>query len=85
MYSAKDIKSLHLIAPELGENSIIVACDSVLGYAIPSVVLCKGQRFQSEWSNNMYSGSTIEITVRGSMTSQAFMKWIARCLIYIFR
>lgn len=72
----KGSKRVHMIAEEHAENVTVVACGNALGQAIPPMILMKGIRQKPEWSMNLPPGSAIEMTAKGSMTTQTFVKWI---------
>lgn len=72
----KGSKRVHMIAEEHAENVTIVACGNALGQAIPPMILMKGIRQKPEWSMHLPPGSVIEMTAKGSMTTQTFVKWI---------
>lgn len=72
----KGVKRVHLVAPEHAENVTIVACGNALGQAIPPMVLFKGKRKKDEWQDTMPPGTKIEMTDKGSMTTDTFIKWL---------
>lgn len=72
----KGDRRVHYIASEHAENATIVACGNAIGQAIPPMVLFKGKRRKDEWNDAMPTGSEIEMTPRGSMTSEVFVKWV---------
>ncbi|XP_030764873.1 uncharacterized protein LOC115889097 [Sitophilus oryzae] len=72
----KGSKRVHMIAEEHAENVTIVACGNALGQAILPMILMKGIRKKIEWSLHLPPGSVIEMTAKGSMTTETFVKWI---------
>lgn len=72
----KGSKRVHFIAEEHAQNVTVVACGNALGQAIPPMILMKGIRQKPEWCVNLPPGSVIEMTTKGSMTTQTFVKWI---------
>ena len=72
----KGTKRLHLVAPEQGENVSIVACGNAIGNVVPPMVLFKGVRRKSQLADDLPPGSAVEMTQKGSMTTETFVKWI---------
>jgi hypothetical protein len=72
----KGAKRVHLVAPEHGENVSIVACANAMGNAVPPMVLFKGVRRKPQWADDLPPGSAVEMTLKGSMTTETFITWI---------
>ena len=69
-------RRVHYRGKEHGENVTIVSCGNALGNTIPPMVLFKGKRMKQEWADNLPAGSVVEMTPKGSMTSQTFVRWL---------
>ncbi|XP_063241735.1 uncharacterized protein LOC134541920 [Bacillus rossius redtenbacheri] len=69
-------RRVHFRGKEHGENVTIVSCGNALGNVIPPMILFKGQRLKPEWADNLPAGSVVEMTAKGSMTSETFVKWL---------
>lgn len=69
-------KRVHYRGKEHGENVTIVACGNAVGNVIPPMVLFKGKRMKQELADNLPVGSIVEMTPKGSMTSQTFVRWL---------
>lgn len=72
----KGAKRVHLVAPEHGENVSVAACANALGQCIPPLIIFKGVRIKPEWYITLPEESKILMTKRGSMTTNAFIKWL---------
>nr|XP_004211245.1 unnamed protein product [Hydra vulgaris] len=69
-------KRVHLVAQEHAENVTVVGCANAMECAIPPMVLFKGIRMKSEFSDNLPPGSTTLITEKRSMTIESFLLWL---------
>ena len=69
-------KRVHLVAQEHAENVTVVGCANAMGSAIPPMVLFKGIRLKSEFSDDLPPGSTTLMTEKGSMTIESFLIWL---------
>ncbi|KAJ8941411.1 hypothetical protein NQ318_010158 [Aromia moschata] len=74
--ASKGAKRAHLISKEHAENVTVVACVSVSGQAIPPIIIFKGLRNLDTFNDNLPPGSVVEMSVKGSMTKELFLKWI---------
>ncbi|KAJ8964249.1 hypothetical protein NQ314_005025 [Rhamnusium bicolor] len=78
----KGAKRVHLVAPEHGENVIIVSCSNAGGNSIPPTILFKGRRLKSEWTDTLPPGSLVLMTPKGSMNITTFCTWIEHLAKY---
>nr|CAH7719104.1 unnamed protein product [Callosobruchus chinensis] len=69
-------KRVHFVAHEHGENVTVVSCGNALGQAIPPMILFKGKRLKPEWKDALPSGTTVQMTPKGSMNVAVFVQWI---------
>lgn len=76
VFAKKASKDVRIIADEHAENVTIVACGNAIGQIIPPMILFKGKREKEEWKENLPIGSCIQMTKKGSMTTETFVKWI---------
>lgn len=76
VFARKGVKRVHIISQEHAENVSIVGCGNAVGQMIPPMILFKGKRKKEEWLDNLPAGTVIEMTDKGSMTTQVFVKWI---------
>lgn len=72
----KGARRVHNVAPEHEENVSIVACGNALGAAVPPMILFKGSRMKPEYADSLPPGSVVRMTLRGSMTTKAFVDWL---------
>ena len=71
----KDRKSVNLVAAKHGENVTIVSFGNAVVSAIPLLIFFKGQRMKGEWLDALPPGSIAQMTIRGSMATEAFVNW----------
>nr|CAH7725055.1 unnamed protein product [Callosobruchus chinensis] len=69
-------KRVHFVAHEHGKNVTVVSCGNALGQAIPPMILFKGKRLKPEWKDALPSGTTVQMTPKGSMNVAVFVQWI---------
>lgn len=72
----KGSRRVHYRGKEHGENVTIVSCGNALGSVIPPMILFKGQRMKRDWSDNLPHGSVVNVTAKGSMTTDTFVQWL---------
>lgn len=72
---AKGAKRVHLVAQAHVENVSIVACANAMGGVIPLMILFKGKRKKPTFANGLPAGSVIEMTEKGIMAQEFFVKW----------
>lgn len=80
--AARGAKRVHTRTQEHGENVTVVACVSALGHAIPPMILFKGQKCKPEWKDCLPPGTLVEMTPKGSMTAQKFVKFLEHLAKY---
>lgn len=76
VFARRGVKRVHLVSQEHAENVSIVACGNAIGQMISPMILFKGKRKKEEWLDNMPSGTVVEMTNKGSMTTSVFINWI---------
>lgn len=69
-------KRVHVVAPEHGENVTVVACGNAMGNAIPPMIIFRGKRRRPELGDDLPPGSSVEMTEKGSMTTETFISWL---------
>lgn len=69
-------RRIHRRGKEKGENVTVVACGSAIGTIIPPYILFKGKRKNPEWKDLLPVGSDVEMTDKGSMNAQTFVKYL---------
>nr|CAI5838934.1 unnamed protein product [Callosobruchus analis] len=72
----KGAKRVHMLTDEHAENVTIVSCGNALGQSIPPMIIMKGIRQKPEWSMHLPPGSILNMTAKGSMTTEMFVKWM---------
>ncbi len=75
--SGKGVRRVHSRGKEHGESVTVVGCGNAVGNSIPPFVIFKGVRRTDSWKDTMPAGSIFEMSVKGSMTSVLFCKWLA--------
>lgn len=65
-----------MVAPEHAENVTVAACVNALGCPIPPMIIFKGKKLKSEFTDNLPSGSLVKMAPKGSMTTQLFIDFI---------
>ncbi|XP_018578485.1 uncharacterized protein LOC108916669, partial [Anoplophora glabripennis] len=78
----KGAKRVHLVAPEHGEDVIVVCCGNASGIFIPPAILFKGKRLKPEWKDTLPPGSLVLMTPKGSMNITTFCSWIEHLAKY---
>ncbi|KAJ8945036.1 hypothetical protein NQ318_019031 [Aromia moschata] len=69
-------RRVHLLANEHAENVTVVACINALGQAVPPMIIFKGIRKKDTYSDNLPPGSIVEMSAKGSMTRELFIRWL---------
>lgn len=72
----KGIKRVHLVAPEHAENVTVAACVNALGNPVPPMVLFKGKKLKSEFTDNLPTGTLVKMAPKGSMNTALFVEFI---------
>ena len=74
----KGCKRVKLIANEHAENLFIVACGNASCNFIPPIILLKGKHYNPSFKHNLSHGSKVEMTEKGSMTQDCFIRWVEK-------
>lgn len=69
-------KRVKMVANEHGENVTVVGCANAVGHAVPPMIIFKGKRKMKYYSVGIPPGSAVEVTAKGSMTSELFIIWL---------
>ena len=72
----KGCKRVHLMGQEHGENVTIVAYVNAAGVAVPPMIIFKGKRSNPTVRDDLPHSSTFEMSEKGSMTVDIFIKWL---------
>jgi hypothetical protein len=72
----KGVRRVHSKGKEHGENVTCVAAGSAIGTAIPPMILFKGVRKVRQWAEILPAGTLVEMTPRGSMNVETFIKFL---------
>lgn len=69
--ACKDVKKVHLVAPEHAENVTVVACGNVLIQAIAPMVLLNGKQKKSD---TLPPSTEIKMTDKSRITTDTLKK-----------
>ncbi|KAJ8946188.1 hypothetical protein NQ318_001700 [Aromia moschata] len=69
-------RRVHLLANEHAENVTVVACINASGQAVPPMIIFKGIRKKDTYSDNLPPGSIVEMSAKGNMTRELFIRWL---------
>lgn len=72
----KGAKRVHMVAPEHAENVTVAACVNALGNPTPPMILFKGKKLKTEFTDNLPAGSLVKMAPKGSMTTSLFIDFI---------
>ncbi len=74
--TTKGKKRNHVRGKEHGENVTVVAAGSAVGFLIPPMILFKGVRKDLSWVKLLPTGSAVEMTPKGCMNIETFVKYL---------
>lgn len=72
----KSAKRVHFITNEHAESVTIVGCVSAISIAILPMIIFKGKRKKPEFTDNLPPESIIEMSAKGYMTTEIFIKFL---------
>ena len=79
----KDKKAYQTVAAEQGEMSTILTFVNGVGDVVPPMVIHKGERVQTQWTQDAPVGARIAATSKGYITKQKFHEYGVRIVRWI--
>ncbi|KAM3959863.1 uncharacterized protein ACR2FA_006149 [Aphomia sociella] len=72
----KGAKRVRMVSSEHAENVTVAACVNAVGTSISPMVIFKGKRLKTEFTDNLPAGSLVKMAEKGSMTTSLFIDFI---------